>query len=94
MVVTDIRQRAPVVAAVSVAVPRFSRPLVVATDTLMLLPVAIEVVPDRSQVNRLPLRICTVALLTWMSSISAAGLTATLTVAGATDSAPLASRAE
>ncbi|MCY1187466.1 hypothetical protein D3C81_2307020 [compost metagenome] len=44
------RQRAPVAVAVRVAVPRLSGPLVVATVTLMLLPVALEVVPARSQV--------------------------------------------
>ncbi|MNJ71709.1 hypothetical protein D3C77_682830 [compost metagenome] len=49
VVVTDKCQRAPVVAAFSVAVPRFSGPLVVAAVTVMLLPVATEVVPDRSQ---------------------------------------------
>ncbi|MCY1438132.1 hypothetical protein D9M71_543180 [compost metagenome] len=50
MVVTDNRQRAPVAVAVSVAIPRFSGPAVVAAVTLMLLPVARVVVPDRSQV--------------------------------------------
>ncbi|MNU09255.1 hypothetical protein D3C72_2557150 [compost metagenome] len=51
------------------------------------------VVPCTSQVKRLPLRTCTVALVTWIWSTAAAALTAMLTVAGVTDSAPLASRA-
>lgn len=50
VVVTDNRQRAPLPAAVNVAVPRFSGPLVVAAVTLMLLPLATEVVPEMSQV--------------------------------------------
>ncbi|PVZ39688.1 hypothetical protein N430_03598 [Pseudomonas sp. CC120222-01a] len=40
VVVTGNRQRAPLVAAVSVAAPRSSGPLVVAAVTLMLLPLA------------------------------------------------------
>ena len=50
VVVTDSFQRAPEVATVSVALPRFSGPLVDAAVTLMLLPVATEVVPATSQV--------------------------------------------
>ena len=50
VVVADNRQRAPVDAVVSVAVPRLSGPLVVAAVTVMLLPLATEVVPEMSQV--------------------------------------------
>jgi hypothetical protein len=64
VVVTDSFQRAPVPLAVSVASPRSSGPLVVLVLTRMLLPLATVVVPAMSQVQRLLLRTCTLALLT------------------------------
>ncbi|MNW03645.1 hypothetical protein D3C71_1996110 [compost metagenome] len=58
---------------------------------VILLPVKRDVVPDRTQYQRLLLRAVTVALVTIRLSLIAAE-TATDTVAGA-DSAPLASAA-
>ncbi|MNQ40861.1 hypothetical protein D3C85_545230 [compost metagenome] len=90
-VVTAIRQRAPVGVRVKVAVPRFTVPVVVVAVAVMVLPVPRDVVPDRTQYQRLLLRAVTVALVTIRFSLTAAE-TATDTVAGA-DSAPLVSLA-
>lgn len=49
--------------------------------------------PDTSQVQRLLLRTCAVALVTCSSSAAASAVTATLTMAGVSDTAPSVSRA-
>ncbi|MNR29915.1 hypothetical protein D3C85_1473330 [compost metagenome] len=90
-VVTAMFQRAPVGVCVRTAAPRFTVPVVVVAVAVMVLPVPREVVPDRTQYQRLLLRAVTVALVTIRFSLIAAE-TATDTVAGA-DSAFLASLA-